>query len=42
MIDGRRVCGAGGGEFLHVILKKGIIQREKFMIGLNQYFKIVW
>lgn len=24
MIDGRLVCGAGGGGFLQVILKKGV------------------
>ena len=28
MIDGRLVCGAGGGGFLQVILKKGITQEQ--------------
>ena len=28
MIDGRLVCGAGGGGFLQVILKKGITKEQ--------------
>lgn len=28
LIDGRLVCGAGGGGFLQVILKKGVTKRE--------------
>lgn len=28
LIDGRMVCGAGGGGFLQVILKKGVSKRE--------------
>ena len=27
-IDGRLVCGAGGGGFLQVILKKGVTQNQ--------------
>lgn len=28
LIDGRMVCGAGGGGFLQVILKKGVSRRD--------------
>ena len=28
MIDGKLVCGAGGGGFLQVILKKGVTKQE--------------
>lgn len=51
MIDGRLVCGAGGGGFLQVILKKGIT-REDVENRLNEVFmdslvgvadcKLVW
>ncbi len=51
MIDGRLVCGAGGGGFLQVILKKGIT-RENVEKRLNEVFmdslvgvadcKLVW
>ena len=51
MIDGRLVCGAGGGGFLQVILKKGIT-REDVEKRLNEVFmdslvgvadcKLVW
>ena len=51
MIDGRLVCGAGGGGFLQVILKKGIT-REDIEKRLNEVFmdslvgvadcKLVW
>ena len=37
MIDGRLVCGAGGGGFLQVILKKGIT-REDVEKRLNEVF----
>lgn len=51
LIDGRLVCGAGGGGFLQVILKKGIT-REDVENRLNEVFmdslvgvadcKLVW
>ena len=51
MIDGRLVCGAGGGGFLQVLLKKGIT-REDVEKRLNEVFmdslvgvadcKLVW
>ena len=51
LIDGRLVCGAGGGGFLQVILKKGIT-REDVEKRLNEVFmdslvgvadcKLVW
>lgn len=51
LIDGRLVCGAGGGGFLQVILKKGIT-REEVENRLNEVFmdslvgvadcKLVW
>ena len=51
LIDGRLVCGAGGGGFLQVILKKGIT-RENVEKRLNEVFmdslvgvadcKLVW
>lgn len=51
MIDGRLVCGAGGGGFLQVILKKGVT-REDVEKRLNEVFmdslvgvadcKLVW
>ena len=51
LIDGRLVCGAGGGGFLQVILKKGIT-REDIENRLNEVFmdslvgvadcKLVW
>ena len=51
LIDGRLVCGAGGGGFLQVILKKGIT-RENVENRLNEVFmdslvgvadcKLVW
>ena len=28
MIDGRLVCGAGGGGFLQVVLKKGVTKKQ--------------
>ena len=28
MIDGKMICGAGGGGFLQVILKKGVTKEE--------------
>ena len=28
LIDGRMICGAGGGGFLQVILKKGVTKEE--------------
>ena len=28
LIDGRMICGAGGGGFLQVVLKKGVTKRE--------------
>lgn len=38
LIDGRFICGAGGGGFLQVILKKGITKemlRER-LVGIFQ------
>ena len=31
LIDGRMVCGAGGGGFLQVILKKGVTKEDVHM-----------
>ena len=28
MVDGRMICGAGGGGFLQVVLKKGVKKEE--------------
>ena len=28
LIDGRLVCGAGGGGFLQVVLKKGVTKKQ--------------
>ena len=28
LIDGRMICGAGGGGFLQVVLKKGVSKEE--------------
>ena len=28
LIDGRMICGAGGGGFLQVVLKKGVTKEE--------------
>ena len=51
LIDGKLVCGAGGGGFLQVILKKGIT-RQQVEDRLNEVFmdslvgvadcKLVW
>ena len=38
MIDGRLVCGAGGGGFLQVILKKGVT-REMVHKRLKEVFQ---
>jgi fucokinase len=38
MIDGRMVCGAGGGGFLQVILKKGI-SKEMIHLRLKEVFQ---
>ena len=28
LIDGKMICGAGGGGFLQVVLKKGVTQED--------------
>lgn len=38
LIDGRLVCGAGGGGFLQVILKKGV-SREEVHLRLKEVFQ---
>ena len=38
LIDGRMVCGAGGGGFLQVILKKGV-SREDVHLRLKEIFQ---
>ena len=38
LIDGKSVCGAGGGGFLQVILKKGV-SKEKLQERLQEVFK---
>ena len=38
LIDGKMICGAGGGGFLQVILKKGIT-KEKLRERLNDVFQ---
>lgn len=38
LIDGRMICGAGGGGFLQVILKKGV-SREKLHERLKEVFQ---
>lgn len=38
LIDGRMVCGAGGGGFLQVVLKKGV-SKEKVHIRLKNVFQ---
>lgn len=37
LIDGKLVCGAGGGGFLQVILKKGVT-RQQVEERLNEVF----
>ena len=38
LIDGRMVCGAGGGGFLQVILKKGVTKKD-IHIRLKEVFQ---
>lgn len=38
LIDGKMICGAGGGGFLQVILKKGI-SKEELRIRLQEMFQ---
>ena len=38
MIDGRMICGAGGGGFLQVVLKKGI-KKEQLRARLHDVFQ---
>ena len=38
LIDGKMICGAGGGGFLQVILKKGI-SKEMLRERLNEVFQ---
>ncbi|MCD8103645.1 MAG: bifunctional fucokinase/L-fucose-1-P-guanylyltransferase [Lachnospiraceae bacterium] len=38
LIDGRMICGAGGGGFLQVILKKGVL-RDDLRERLNEVFQ---
>ncbi len=38
LIDGRMICGAGGGGFLQVVLKKGIT-RDDLRKRLNEVFQ---
>ena len=38
LIDGRMICGAGGGGFLQVILKKGV-SREALHARLHEVFQ---
>ena len=37
LIDGKMICGAGGGGFLQVVLKKGVT-KEKLEERLNEVF----